>query len=62
MTDAQIKTSILDELGFTDLNTVDLVVRVELGISRLKPLLKALEEAGQIKQVERDGDKVWRLP
>jgi DNA-binding MarR family transcriptional regulator len=59
--DAQTKSTILEELGYTDLNTTDLVARVGVGISKLKPMLRSLEEAHQIKQIERDGDKVWRL-
>lgn len=62
MTDTEIKSAILEELSFSDLDSHQLAARLKVGVSVVKPLLRDLEEEGSIKQVEREESKVWRLP
>ncbi len=52
---------ILEELGYTDLDTAHLARRLNLGVNKLKPELKEMEKAGKIRSEERGGETRWVL-
>ena len=58
---SDLKTQILTELSFTDLDDLHLVRRLAVGINALKRELKALEKDGKIKRVRRQDEEVWEL-
>lgn len=59
---SNLKDRILEELGYSDLSSHQLAARLKMGVSILKPILKALEEEEIIKYVDQNEERVWRLP
>lgn len=56
-----LKSRVLEELGFTDLTHSRLAAILEVRLSDLKVVLGELEEAGKVRVVEVDDEKRWRL-
>lgn len=57
----EIAALVLKELEFSDMTTLQLVRRLSIGVSRLKPELKRMEKAHQIRVIQQGEDDVWRL-
>lgn len=58
---SDLKSTILTELSFTDLTHSRLAAILGVKLSDLKVALHELEEAGKVKQIERDEEKRWML-
>lgn len=56
-----LKSLILEELSFANLNNVHLARRLGVMVSQLKPVLRELEEESKIREVEKEGEKKWEL-
>lgn len=56
---SDLKSRILTELSYTDMTHSRLAAILEVKLSELKVALDGLAESGKVRQIERDGDKVW---
>lgn len=56
---SDLKSTILTELSYTDLTVSRLAAISGEKVSELKVALQELEEARKVRQIERDGDKLW---
>lgn len=55
-----LQSRILKELEYSDLTTLRLVRRLNIGVTKLRPLLKRMQEAKLIKLTTGREEDVWR--